>query len=31
MQTPHIAQALQAAADALDGAPASHPLAPVRD
>jgi quinol monooxygenase YgiN len=26
MQTPHIAQALAAAADAFDGAPAIHPL-----
>ncbi len=31
MKTPHIAQALQAAADAIDGAPAIHPLAPVSD
>jgi quinol monooxygenase YgiN len=29
METPHIAQALTAAADAFDGAPAIHPLAPV--
>src|ERR1700754_4386528 len=28
MQTPHIAQALEAAGDAFDGAPAIHPLAP---
>ena len=31
MQTPHIAQALRAAADAIDGAPAIHPLTPVDD
>lgn len=29
MQTPHIAAALQAAGDALDGGPSIHPLAPV--
>ena len=29
MQTPHIAQALQASADALDGPPSIHPLIPV--
>ncbi|HEY5429371.1 MAG TPA: putative quinol monooxygenase [Solirubrobacteraceae bacterium] len=29
LTTPHIAQALQAAGDALDGGPAIHPLAPV--
>jgi quinol monooxygenase YgiN len=29
MQTPHIAQALEAAGDALDGAPAIHPLQPA--
>jgi quinol monooxygenase YgiN len=29
MQTPHVAQALQAAAEALDGAPAIHPLTSV--
>ena len=29
MQTPHIAAALQAAGDVLDGGPAIHPLAPV--
>ncbi len=29
MQTPHIAQALAAAGDAFDGAPAIHPLAPI--
>jgi quinol monooxygenase YgiN len=31
MQTPHIAQALQSAAEALDGPPAIHPLVPVDD
>ncbi len=29
MQTPHIAQALQASADALAGPPAIHPLIPI--
>ena len=31
MQTPHIAQALHAAADALESPPAIHPLIPVSD
>jgi len=30
MQTPHIAAALQAGADAFDGAPGIHPLQPIR-
>jgi quinol monooxygenase YgiN len=29
MQTPHIARALQVAAEALDGPPSIHPLIPV--
>jgi quinol monooxygenase YgiN len=29
MRTAHIAEALQAAGDALDGGPAIHPLTPV--
>jgi quinol monooxygenase YgiN len=29
METPHVARALQAAGDALDGAPGIHPLTPV--
>lgn len=31
MKTPHVAQALQSTADALDAAPAIHPLEPVTD
>jgi quinol monooxygenase YgiN len=31
MKTPHIAQALRAAADAFEGAPVIHPLTPVSD
>jgi quinol monooxygenase YgiN len=29
MRTPHIAQALRAAGDSLDGGPVIHPLTPV--
>jgi quinol monooxygenase YgiN len=29
LETPHTARALEAAADALDGGPAIHPLAPL--
>jgi quinol monooxygenase YgiN len=29
MQTPHIAAALEAGADAFDGAPGIHPLRPI--